>query len=118
LLVTLAKNCDSDKESTTMNRTIALSAVAAALVGSAAHRADGQQQPPPAMTFFIAANPTGTGNLGGIAGADQICQDAAQASGGLNFNHTWHAYLSQEQQGAHPRIDARDRIDGAGCKGQ
>jgi hypothetical protein len=110
LLVTLAKNCDSDKESTTMNRTIALSAVAAALVGSAAHRADGQQQPPPAMTFFIAANPTGTGNLGGIAGADQICQDAAQASGGLNFNHTWHAYLSQEQQGAHPRINARDRI--------
>jgi hypothetical protein len=93
-----------------MNRTIALSAIAVALVGSAAHRAYGQQQPPPAMTFFIAQNPTGTGNLGGIAGADQICQDAAQASGGLNFNHTWHAYLSQEQRGPQPRINARDRI--------
>jgi hypothetical protein len=46
------------------------------------------------MTFFIAANPTGTGNRGGIAGADRIYQNAAQASGGLNFNHTWHAYLS------------------------
>jgi hypothetical protein len=62
------------------------------------------------MSFFIAANPTGTGNLGGIAGADRICQNAAQASGGLNFNHTWHAYLSQEQRGNVPRLNARDRI--------
>jgi len=31
-------------------------------------------------------------------------------SGGLNFNHTWHAYLSQEQRGTTPRLDARDRI--------
>src|SRR5215475_11280514 len=104
-----------------MNRTIALSAIAIALLGSAAQLAHGQQRPPPAMTFFIAQNPTGTGNLGGIAGADQICQNAAQASGGLNFNHTWHAYLSQEQRGAQPRIDARERV-GAGpwynAKGQ
>jgi hypothetical protein len=62
------------------------------------------------MTFFIAANPAGTGNLGGIPGADQICRNAAQASGGLNFNHIWHAYLSQEQRGNTPRINARDRI--------
>jgi hypothetical protein len=62
------------------------------------------------MTFFIAANPTGTGNRGGIAGADRIYQNAAQASGGLNFNHTWHAYLSQEQRGVTPRLDARDRV--------
>jgi hypothetical protein len=89
---------------------IALSAIAIALLGSAARWAHGQQQPPPAMTFFIAENPTGTGNLGGIAGADQICQNAAQASGGLNFNHTWHAYLSQEQRGATPRLDARGHI--------
>ena len=93
-----------------MNRTIALSAIAVALVGSAAQLGHGQQQAPPAMTFFIAQNPTGTGNLGGIAGADQICQNAALASGGLNFNHTWHAYVSQEQRGAQPRINARDRI--------
>jgi hypothetical protein len=45
-----------------MNRTIALSAVAVALLGAAAQPAHGQQQPPPAMTFFIAQNPTGTGN--------------------------------------------------------
>jgi hypothetical protein len=77
-----------------MNRKIVLSAIAITLLGAAALSAQGQQQPPPAMTFFIAANPTGTCNLGGIAGGDQICQNAAQASGGLNFNHTWHAYLS------------------------
>ena len=93
-----------------MNRTIVLSAIAVALLGAATHWAHGQRQPPPAMTFFIAENRTGTGNLGGIAGADQICQNAAQASGGLNFNHTWHAYLSQEQRGAAPRLDARNRI--------
>jgi hypothetical protein len=62
------------------------------------------------MSFFITANPTGTGNLGGIAGADQICQNAATAAGGTNFNHTWHAYLSQEQRGGTPRLNARDRI--------
>ena len=93
-----------------MDRTIALSAIAIALLGSAAHWAHGQQQPPPAMSFFIGENPKGTGNLGGIAGGDQICQNAAAASGGLNFNHTWHAYLSQEQRGATPRLDARGRI--------
>jgi len=93
-----------------MNGRIGLYAIAITLLGSAAQWALGQQQPPPAMTFFIAANATGTGNLGGIAGADRICQNAVQASGGLNFNHTWHAYLSQEQRGATPRLDARDRI--------
>jgi hypothetical protein len=93
-----------------MNRIIVISATTAALLGCAALVAHGQQQPPPAMTFFIAANPTGTGNLGGLAGVDQICQNAAQASGGLNFNHIWHAYLSQEQRGNTPRINARDRI--------
>ena len=93
-----------------MNRMIVISATTAALLGCAALVAHGQQQPPPAMTFFIAANPTGTGNLGGLAGVDQICQNAAQASGGLNFNHIWHAYLSQEQRGNTPRINVRDRI--------
>ena len=93
-----------------MNRKIVLSAIAVTLLGSAALLAQGQQQPPPAMSFFIAANPTGTGNLGGIAGADQICQNAAAGAGGTSFNHTWHAYLSQEQRGAAPRLNARDRI--------
>jgi hypothetical protein len=93
-----------------MNRTIVISAIAIMLPGTAALLAQGQAPPSPAMSFFITANPTGTGNLGGIAGADEICQNAAQASGGLNFNHIWHAYLSQEQRGATPRLNARDHI--------
>ena len=97
-----------------MKRTIALFAIAIALLGPAVHWARSQQQLSPAMTFFIAATPTGTGNLGGIAGADQICQNASFAAAVnavlLPFNHTWHAYLSQEQRGTIPRLDARDRI--------
>ena len=93
-----------------MNRKTFVSAAAIALLASAAVLAQAPQPAPPAMSFFIAANPTGTGNLGGIAGADQICQNAAGAAGGTNFNHTWHAYLSQEQRGGTPRLNARDRI--------
>jgi hypothetical protein len=113
-------NINSHKGGAAMNRMIAISATTAALLGCAGLVAHGQQQPPPAMTFFIAANPTGTANLGGLAGADQICQNAAQASGGLNFNHICHAYLSQEQRGNTPRINARDRIGSravAQCQG-
>jgi hypothetical protein len=93
-----------------MHRKTVLSAVAIAFLGSAALLAQAQQTALPAMSFFIATNPTGTGNLGGIAGADQICQNAGAAAGGTSFNHTWHAYLSQEQRGGTPRLNARDRI--------
>jgi hypothetical protein len=80
-------------------------AIAMSLLGSAAVLAQGQQQP---MSFFVAANPSGTGNLGGLAGADQICQNAAAAAG--RGNSTWRAYLSQEQRGTTPRVNARGRI--------
>jgi hypothetical protein len=93
-----------------MKTNIAVAATVVALLASAALVAQGQQPPPPAMSFFIAATRAGTGNLGGIAGADQICQNVAVAAGGLNFNRIWHAYLSQEQRGAVPRLNARDRI--------
>jgi hypothetical protein len=95
-----------------MNRTIVLSATTIALLGSAALMAQAQQpqQPAPPASFFITDTPTGTGNLGGLAGADQICQNAAQALGGPAAAKTWHAYLSQEQRGAAPRVNARGRI--------
>jgi hypothetical protein len=60
------------------------------------------------MSFFIASTVPGTGNLGGLAGADQICQNLAAAAGA--GNRTWHAYLSQEQRGNTPRVNARGRI--------
>jgi hypothetical protein len=95
-----------------MKRTITLSTVAIALLGSAAMLAQAQQQQmqPDLASFFVSENSNGTGNLGGLSGADQICQIEAQAIGGRAATRTWHAYVSQEQRGATPRINARDRI--------
>lgn len=89
-----------------MNRTIVLAVLGVSL-GSAAVLAQGQQPQPP-MSFFVASNPTGTGNLGGLEGADRICQNAAASVG--RGNSTWRAYLSQEQRGATARVNARGRI--------
>jgi len=92
-----------------MNKKIVLSAIAVSLLGSAAVLAaqapQGPQQP---MSFFITSTVPGTGNLGGLAGADQICQNLAAAAGA--GAKTWHAYLSQQAQGNTPRVNARGRI--------
>jgi hypothetical protein len=58
------------------------------------------------MTFFVTSVGVGDGaNLGGLAGADRHCQMLAAA---VNAgNHTWHAYMSTQGQGA---VNARDRI--------
>src|SRR5262249_8846433 len=100
-------------------KAIVLSAISVTLLGSAALLAQAQQPPaappaPPAnISFFVAENPNQTGNLGGLNGADQLCQTQAQALGAPHAARTWRAYLSQEQRGNVPRINARDRI-GAG----
>jgi hypothetical protein len=59
------------------------------------------------MSFFATSVGSGEmgGNLGGLAGADAICQGLAEAAG--QGACTWHAYLSDSTE------DARDRI-GAG----
>jgi hypothetical protein len=94
-----------------MNRTIVLSTIVTFL-GSAPVLA--QPAPPPlnpaTASFFVADTPSGTGNLGGLTGADQICQTQAQTLGGQAAMRTWHAYLSQEQRGNQPRVNARGRI--------
>jgi hypothetical protein len=98
---------------TSMNRTIILSAISVALLGSATLPAQAQQPPAgpePIISFFVAENSKQTGNLGGLAGADAICQREAQALGGSNAARTWRAYLSQQEQGNTPRVNARDRI--------
>jgi hypothetical protein len=94
-----------------MTRTIVLSA-AIALLGSAPVLAQGAPPPinPNLASFFVAENPNGTGNLGGLAGADQLCQQQAQSLGAPASTKTWHAYLSQEQRGNQPRVNARNRI--------
>ena len=59
------------------------------------------------MTFFVTSvGPGKGGDLGGLAGADQHCQNLARAVGA--GNHTWRAYLSTNLAGG--SINARDRI--------
>src|ERR1700687_719892 len=66
------------------------------------------QAPPQPMSFFITSAGSGHGaNLGGLAGADRICQTLAATVGSTK---TWHAYMSTQGPNA---VNARDRI-GAG----
>ena len=89
-----------------MNKRIILSAITVTLVGSAAVLA--AQAPQHPMTFFVAREVPGTGNLGGLAGADAICQRLAAGAGA--GNHTWHAYLSTVTTAQEVGVNARGRI--------
>jgi hypothetical protein len=67
--------------------------------------------PPPPMSFFVTSAGSGKGaDLGGIAGADRICQTLGTAAGS---SKTWHAYLSAPAANGQAAVNARDRI-GAG----
>ncbi len=66
----------------------------------------GEPQP---MNFFVTSVGAGHGaNFGGITGADDHCQQLANAVGA--GDRTWHAYLSNQGRDGQPAIDARDRI--------
>ena len=69
----------------------------------------GKKGPPPQMSFFVTSEGGGKGaDLGGLAGADALCQRLAGASGQPGASSkTWHAYLSTQGPGA---VNARDRI--------
>jgi len=61
------------------------------------------------MTFFVTSAGSGKGaDLGGLAGADQLCQRLAQSAG--SGNRTWRAYLSTQAADGQPAVNARDRI--------
>jgi len=80
-------------------RHLAAALIATAAIGSYAVFA---QTPAATMSFFVtSANPKG-GNLGGLAGADAVCQSLAKAAGA--GSKTWHAYLSTST------VDAKSRI--------
>ena len=82
--------------------------VGLALTGSSA-TVNTQAQP---LGFFITSAGSGDGaNLGGLAGADAICQKLGAAAGA--GTRTWRAYLSMAAAGAQPAVNAKDRI-GAG----
>ena len=90
-----------------MNRKITLtlaatfSLLALGVNGSMAQQAN--------MTFFVTSAGSGNGaNVGGLAGADQQCQQLAQAAGA--GGHTWHAYMSTQAANGQSAVNARDRI--------
>jgi hypothetical protein len=88
-----------------MNTALRFSLLAlATLLGSASGQA--QQS---SMTFFVTSAGPGKGaDLGGLAGADQHCQQLAQAAGA--GSRTWRAYLSASAAGGAAAVNARDRI--------
>ena len=62
------------------------------------------------MSFFVTSSRSTTGNLGGLRGADSLCQTLATAVGA--GSKTWRAYLSVDRDadnGNRP-TDARSRI--------
>jgi hypothetical protein len=66
-------------------------------------------QPSPDMSFFVTSVGLGKGaDLGGLAGADQHCQQLAAAAGA--GKKQWRAYLSATASGNTPAVNARDRI--------
>jgi hypothetical protein len=88
-----------------MRKTVsAISVISVVLLGFGLVLAQGPQSAP--MTFFIASNASGEGaDLGGIAGADALCQRlAAEVGAG---DRAWRAYLSTRGPDA---VNARDRI--------
>ena len=91
-----------------MNSTIRFSVfvLAASIVVGASAGAPAQQAN---MTFFVTSAGSGKGaDLGGLAGADRICQQLAQAAGA--GSHSWHAYLGAQAADGQPAVNARDRI--------
>ena len=76
-------------------------AAAAVVLGIGAASAVAQS-PAANMSFFVTSSNAKGGNLGGLAGADQVCQSLAKAAGA--GAKTWRAYLSTST------VDAKSRI--------
>jgi hypothetical protein len=61
------------------------------------------------MSFFVTSVGSGKGaDLSGLQGADQHCQQLAQAVGA--GSRTWRAYLSTQAADGQPAVNARERI--------
>ena len=94
---------------TTTKRLVILASAAAMSLGFAGSLQAQQAPQSPDMTFFVTSEGSGKGaDLGGLAGADAICQRLAQAAGA--GSKTWRAYLSTQAAGSEQAVNARDRI--------
>jgi hypothetical protein len=92
------------KKLTRNSRNVIGAGIAAAVLAGCAANMSG----PPTTFFVTSANPTQTGNLGGLAGADATCEKLASAAGVGGRN--WRAYLSTQEAPGAPSVNARDRI--------
>jgi hypothetical protein len=69
----------------------------------------GVRAQPTEMSFFVTSAGSSKGaDLGGLAGADRLCQQLALAVGA--GRHTWRAYLSTQAADGRSAVDGRDRI--------
>jgi hypothetical protein len=99
-----------------MKTSISLLAISAALFAASCNKNDTGTSPTSTgntMSFFVSSRTSVTGNLGGLRGADAICQSLGASAG--QGTKTWRAYLSVERDadnGNQP-THARSRI-GAG----
>jgi hypothetical protein len=96
-----------------MCRSVCLPMLASIALITLGGNAFAQQQAPqsPNMTFFVTSAGPGKGaDLGGLEGADTLCQKLAQGAGA--GSKTWRAYLSTNTNLAAPEktVNARDRI--------
>jgi hypothetical protein len=94
-------------------RTILLLVATATTIAAAGCTKNGTSPTKPApatMSFFVSSARSTTGNLGGLRGADNICQTLATAAG--FGSKTWRAYLSvdRDADNGNRATDARSRI--------
>jgi hypothetical protein len=95
------------EEQMTIAKTLSASVATISLALLAASPASAQSAN---ATFFLTSTSIGNGgNLGGVAGADNRCQELAQAAG-FGAPKTWRAYLSTQAADGKPAVNARDRI--------
>ena len=86
-----------------------INAFAVAAIAAAGAGYGSAQTQTPAMSFFITSVGSGNGaNLGGLSGADAICQKLAAAAG--QGSRQWRAYLSTGAASGAKAVNARDRI--------
>src|SRR5213080_4600375 len=92
-----------------MNTLSLFASIALLSVGLSAARAQNAPNTPESMRFFVTSTGSGKGgDLGGLTGADALCQSLAAAVGA--GARTWRTYLSTQTAAGAPAINARDRI--------
>src|SRR5258706_482193 len=79
---------------TTLACTLSIGIVATCVASCGKYSGDSSTAPTAGcgLSFFVTSAKSTTGNIGGLRGADALCQNLAQAVGA--GNKTWRAYLS------------------------